>query len=148
MDISGGNSLKTFFIFIFVGIVLFVIGLVLLFRPGGESSTATVKAKIIQIDGRYYDDVVKIKYMVDGTEYVYVFSTTNSRYKVGQDVWFTHNTNNPVEAAGNRRTTVVHVIGVILLIVAIACVMIGTMTTYYKIQPDIVEPSENNFFRY
>lgn len=134
MDICGERSLNTFFIFVAIGTVLFIIGLILLFRPGGEVSSKTVKAKVIQVEGRYYDDVVKIKYTLDGQDYIYVFATTNSRYKEGHDVWFTYNANNPLEAAGNRSTTVMHIIGVILLIVAIACVMIGTILTYNKIQ--------------
>lgn len=124
-------AITLFFVFIFVGILFFVLGLVLLFRPGVQSGSQTVKARVVDVQPRAYDYVVTIRYEVNGKQYTYVFATSASnKYVDGQYVWFNYNPKNPAEPAGKKVNTVAHVFGIIFVILSMVCVLVGTIWSY------------------
>jgi hypothetical protein len=127
------TAMTIFFVSIFVGVILFVIGLVLLFRPANTTGSASVIATVIDVQPREYDNVITIKYTVNNKVYTYMFASVTDRFIDGQRVTFDYNPSNPAEPAGKKVNTAVHVTGLILVILSMIVIIVGTIWSYAQI---------------
>jgi flagellar basal body-associated protein FliL len=140
---ENASALTLFFVFIFISIILFVVGLVLLFRPAVSTPVAEVRATIIDVQQWSYDDVVTIRYTVKDKVYTYTFYTSRNIYKEGQAVWFKYNPDKPSEPAGKKANGAVHITGIILVVLAMISMLVGTVWAYVKMGGGETTSSKN-----
>lgn len=125
------RGIRLRYIALVIALIAIAAGVYLTFfhSKGFEKTTAEIvsieeQEKLFEDDDTQY--TVKVKYTVNGTEYVEELGSYSPSYKVGKTINVLYDPNNPSEVhSGNGFGIYVLIAGVVILAVAVASIVIG-----------------------
>lgn len=140
---ESSTALIIFFVNIFIGVIFFIIGAVLLFRKTNVvkwDEKAVTTARVIRLIPREVDWVAIIEYQVNSKKYYYSFRVlSEDTFPVGTAIRFYYDPNNPRRAQTGfiSSSKSSRIAGITMVGIALIMIVVGTIVSYAMVAPEV-----------